>query len=54
MARDLKTIALELLEKYEDSKMGIIWEYSGMIEEDEKALKVEVEKYRKEIEEASK
>lgn len=42
----LKSIALELLQKYEESETSVIWEYSGDIEKSEENLAVEVAKYR--------
>ena len=42
----LKGIALELLQKYEESETSVIWEYSGDIEKSEKYLDAEVAKYR--------
>ena len=48
----LKEIALDLLEKYRESETGVIWEYSGHIEESLKKLDAECEKYREKIEEA--
>lgn len=39
--RSLKDIALELLDKYEDSETHVIWEYSGSIDEDLKELEDE-------------
>jgi len=42
----LKRIALELLQKYEETEMSVIWECSGAIEESEKYLDAEVAKYR--------
>ena len=42
----LKSIALELLQKYEESETSVIWECSGAIEESEKYLDAEVAKYR--------
>ena len=54
MARDLKTIALELLKKYEEDERDLIYEFSGEADTEVGALKLEVEKYREEIEEASK
>ena len=49
--RTIKEIALELLEKYEYAQQSVIWEWSGDIEGDEKKLKKEVAKYKKEINE---
>ncbi len=46
----LKQIALELLEKYEESEEGLIWEYSGEIEKDTAELKTEVEQYKERVE----
>lgn len=42
----LKSIALELLQKYEESEASLIWECSGDIEKSEKYLDAEVAKYR--------
>ena len=42
----LKSIALELLQKYKESETSVIWEYSGDIEKSEKYLDAEVAKYR--------
>ena len=42
----LKDIALELLQKYEESETSLIWEYSGDIDKSEKYLDAEVAKYR--------
>ena len=50
--RTLKEIALDLLEMYNEAESGIIWEYSGSIENSLKALEIEVSKIRQEIEEA--
>lgn len=44
--QNLKDIALELLEKYKKAQDSVIWEYSGRIEEEEKELDEEAEKYR--------
>lgn len=42
----LKSIALELLQKYEESETSVIWEFSGDIAKSEENLAVEVAKYR--------
>lgn len=42
----LKSIALELLQKYEETQTSLIWEYSGDIDKSEENLAAEVEKYR--------
>ena len=42
----LKSIALELLQKYEESETSVIWEYSVDIKKSEKYLDAEVTKYR--------
>ena len=43
---NLKDIALELLQKYEESETSLIWEYSGDIDKSEKILDAEVSRYR--------
>lgn len=48
---ELKKIALELLEKYEDAETDSIYEMSGNISQDLKILEKEVEDYKKKIEE---
>ena len=48
--RTLKEIALDLLDKYEEAKETVIWEYSGSIDDDIKKLKAEVSSIRQEIE----
>lgn len=48
--RTLKEIALDLLNKYEEAKETVIWEYSGTIDDDIEELHAEVEKTRLEIE----
>ena len=44
--QNLKDIALELLAKYKKAQDCVIWEYSDRIEEEEKELDEETEKYR--------
>ena len=50
---ELKSIALELLEKYVEAQKSVIWEYSGNIRHDEKQLQGEYKRYRERIEVAS-
>ena len=47
--RTIKEIALELLDKYEESEERIIWEFSGDIDGDEEELRKEIESYKNEI-----
>ena len=42
----LKSIALELLQKYEETQTSLIWEYSDDIDKSEESLAAEVAKYR--------
>ena len=49
MSDKLKEIALELLYKYRDSEESCIWEFSGSIDHDLKALEEEVEEYKEKI-----
>lgn len=51
--RNIKEIALDLLNKYEEAKESVIWEYSGDIDGDVAQLKMLVNKYRDEIERSS-
>lgn len=49
----LKKIALEILELYRKAEESVIWEYSGDIEGELKELATEIEKYKKQIEDAA-
>ena len=49
----LKEIALELLNKYNNSERNVIWEYSGSIDRDLNELEDECKWYREEIEAAA-
>lgn len=51
--KKLKEIALELLDKYEDSETHVIWEYSDSIGKDLEELENECKWYREEIEAAA-
>ena len=51
--RNIKEIALDLLNKYEKAEESVIWEYSGDIDGDVEQLKRLVNKYRDEIERSS-
>lgn len=46
----LKEIALEILEKYHDSEISVIYEYSGAIYKDLDDLSAEIDRYTKQIE----
>lgn len=52
--RSLREIALDLLEKYEESEEHCIWEQSGQIANDTSKLKQECETYKQRIEAAAK
>ena len=54
MPDDIKSIALELLEKYKKSEETCIWEYSFCIEEDVRKLEAECLEYGRKIEKACK
>lgn len=45
-----REIALELLDKYMDDEITIMWEYSTNFEESRKALERKVAKYLEELE----
>lgn len=49
----LKEIALELLNKYNNSERNVIWEYSGSIDQDLNELEDECKWYHEEIEAAA-
>lgn len=46
---ELKDIALELLEKYYDAEIGVIYEYSGNIIKSEQKLDQEYNEYKNKI-----
>lgn len=52
MLSELKEIAFELLEKYEDASRDLILEYSGHGDSDLEKLSEEVKEYRRRIETA--
>lgn len=45
----LRALALELLGLYHGAETSVIWERSGRIDEDERALAQEIETYRQKI-----